>query len=433
MTFNNNFLKHLCALLFSFLFLVAAFSASADEIWVSTSNGVYKLGQSKPVFQKFFKDKSLTAFKTEILPGNRALTAWGSGRVPVAQGDVPVAILELINLTDLNDRVELVKTRGKRIRDFVVDGDKIVAVGHFNGNVHFISLDTKNNFMINLPDYGGGIAHAIEKADLDRDGKTEYYITLTSPNVAGGLGQEGKVIRIDVNWKASNATATIVVDLFETYNSYAREIAIADLNKDGVEELIIEVSPQIEVYSSDDQVYNEPMRMVSAIYKNSKYEFTTIVEANIRQGRNLSIDDVDQDGTSELYFADYYNTGIYILESASDVTKAIGENVNLIYNGLILSRVNLDNRKQVPDFSYKNLKSNQVVLSRQNKMLWAIADAMQDPESARQPDQSGQSVLSMRLLNYDIKISETGYQLVAKKTFHIQPTGFSWHVFIKAQ
>ena len=402
--------------------------AESDRLLISTSRGVYEPGKDKPVITKTFKNNFLTAFKTEVLPDGRVLVAWGIGRMSFATDQNQVAILELVNLNKLEERKELVKTSGLRIRDFVVDGENVVAGGHFNGNVHYLSLKTGKQNVIHVSSYDGAIIHAVEKADLDGDGKNEYYLTVTSPNVAGGLGQEGKIIRVDVDWETFHAESRTVVDLFEMYSSYAREIAITDLDGDGKPELVIQVSPQIEVYGEGDLSYNEPMRLISAEYtKEGKYKISPLAEANIRLGRTLSYEDIDNDKHSELYFADFYMTGIYVLEAKSEKIRASGEKVNLLESDFDLTRIQAKPGSNNNQAMFDNLKSNQLILADDKKSLWVISDSSHYPD--QQPAKN-ETVLPLRLLNYQIVIDSNGYSLKQNSSTGFVQTGFAWHIFL---
>lgn len=408
------------------ILLITPISPVSAEIWVSTSEGIFLLGQNKPSIEwKLSAKDKVTCFKTQFTENHELVSAWGSGRRFLDYEGKKIAAIDLAPSNKFTSNKHLFFGDGNRIRDFVLDGDNIVAAGHDNGDIHLYSLITGKHTSLHHSPYVNSIAHSVRKGDVDHDGKTEYYITITTANVAGGLGQEGQVIRLDVDWEKLTAKKSIVLDAYEKYGSHVKEIAVFDINGDGKQELILEVAPQIEVYGRNNIVYTEPMQFLLAEYKNNHYQFSSLAESNIRLGRTLSFADIDKDGFNELFFIDYFETGIYVLESKHDPIKAEGENVNKLDNGWSLTRI-AARSKDSEDLTFTTqLKGNHIIHLPEKNQLIASNDSARAFRT-----RSGLHVpaVPMSIHQYNIVIGQDSYYLAPGNVNRIGEVGEIWHL-----
>jgi hypothetical protein len=358
--------------------MVCCANAYAKDVTVSTSKGLYSQNSSRFWLQNRLESNAVvSAFKTIHLDGSRILVAWGVGRhtlksktkKPSSEYRKQYASVEIVNRSDVNDRTVLFTTSGTRIRDMQFHKRTVIAVGHDRADIHVYGLDNKRHKVAHLSRYDNAIAHAIELGDLDSDGIQEAYVTVTTPNVMGGLGQEGQIIRVDIDWRTLEIKQSTVLDVYAKYASHAKTLKVVDLNDDNKHELVLEIAPQIEVYSEKEYEYVEPMRFITLEKHGVRYETKLLAEANLRLGRILSYADIDRDGTNELFFVDFNNTGIYVLENSKDRKKAKGENVNIADTGWQLSRIEAKDNTGRDLLSKTKLRSNQVIYLNSSQQL----------------------------------------------------------------
>jgi hypothetical protein len=364
---------------------------------------------------------TFAAFKTLKIDNTHLATAWGSGRHTSSGTRTRNGSVELINTSKAGEKTLLFRNQGLRIRDMQIYGNILVAVGHDDADMHLYNLATKKHKMFHLSGYDDGIAHALELGDLDGDGIVESYVTYTTKNVSGGLGQEGSIVRVDIDWKTLQHKEQIVIDLYKEYISHAKEIAIFDWDDDNIDELLVEVAPQVEVYGKGNYEFAEPMRFVAIEKNDDKYVPQLIAQANVRLGRELTIADVDRDGKKEILFSDFYETGIYVLENRSESIVAAGKNVNLSNTPWALTKIDIkaDNNTKS---SFANLRSNQVIYDPNSHQL--IAAASSSP-------QNRSSSNNMALHYFAIEKTATQFWLQPLDVKPLPAAGDIWHIFIK--
>jgi hypothetical protein len=403
-----------------FIALTTCFAAAAETtLIVSTSKGVYNTSLERMWYDNPLDSHStLAAFKTLKIDNNHLVTAWGRGRhtSPKARK----GRVELINTIKPGEKTLLFQNNGLRIRDMQNYRNYLIAVGHDNADMHVYDFHTKKHIMFHLSGYDNGIAHALKLGDLDNDGIVECYVTYTTKNVTGGLGQEGSIVRVDIDWKTLKHKQQIVIDLYKDYASHAKEIAIFDWDNDNVDELIVEVAPQVEVYDAGKYEFAEPMQFIAIDKTGNRYSTHTLAQANVRLGRELTIADIDQDGKQEIVFADYYETGIYVLEAKSDGSTAAGDNVNLSDTPWRLTKISL-NEDSGTESMFPALRSNQVVYDPKSRLLIAAASSSPRNESSK----------NMALHYFTIEKSAKQFWLQPLYVKQLPTNGDIWHILIE--
>ena len=200
--------------------------------------------------------------------------------------------------------------------DFDGDGDEelviathdygVVAVGdEKDGAWTFQELDAKKDTFV----------HEIEIGDVDHDGKKEFYATPSDRNRADGTSQQGGVVRYD---RAADGTWTrsTVVSWAE---SHAKEILVADLDRDGTDELYaVREAHAVKDATGNLQIL-DPVRIVRLTPSASGWTEGTVatLASPEQQCRFLVPGDVDGDGATELVAAGY-KTGLWVLEPKGD-------------------------------------------------------------------------------------------------------------------
>jgi len=404
--------------------LSCAVLASSEDTWISTSKGVYLLGNPVPVLVRQVDKRTITAFKSVLIEDDKLLVVWGGGR------HSPGSTKKIASMTLSDIRAKktktLFKTQGPRLRDFIVTGDNIIAVGHDNADVHLYSLKTNKHTVLHIPFYENGFNHSIRSGDVDNDGVTEYYITVTTPNVAGGLGQEGKVVRLDVDWKTLKGELSTVIDVYDEYDSNVKEVAVFDIDGDSVDDLIVEVAPQIEVYGPNNIEYIEPTIFLVLHKEKEGYVSEVMAESNIRLGRILNYDDIDGDGLNELFFIDYYESGIYVLETKNDPMKAKGINVDDSDSDWALTKIEIKTAKGENAAFTGQLKSNHIIYLHDTKQLVASNNSSKDFKTKKA--NLLVPAVPMSLHYFSIVKSEDSYCLQPGKVEKVGQSGEVWQL-----
>ncbi len=138
--------------------------------------------------------------------------------------------------------------------------------------------------------------HEIEVGDLDDDGVLEVYATPSLPNKLDGTPQPGSVVRYV---PAADEGRTVVADLGD---KHAKEILVADMEGDGVDELYVSVE-------AVDQGQVEIVRYDADTPPDGG---TTIATLPDKLTRFLTVGDVDGDGTLEMVAA-ANKSGLWLL------------------------------------------------------------------------------------------------------------------------
>lgn len=210
--------------------------------------------------------------------------------------------------------------RIQRLRDFELgdldgDGDDdiviathdmgVVAVGTrgADGAWTFEELDPKPDTFV----------HEIELGDLDGDGRKEIYATPSDRNKSTGESQPGAVVRYDLSqgrWERST--------VFAWQETHAKEITVADVDGDGVDELYVVREAQV-VKDGERTRVEAPVRILRAVREGAAWKEELVAEIDDRQLRFLVPGDVDHDGRTELVAAGY-KSGLWLLEPRPDGT-----------------------------------------------------------------------------------------------------------------
>jgi hypothetical protein len=193
------------------------------------------------------------------------------------------------------------RMRDGEVADIFGDGNTAVALAtHDQGVVAVLRPDESGQCeALELDRQPGTFVHEIEIGDLDGDGTLEIYATPSAPNKLDGTPQPGKVVRYV---PAAAEGRAVVADLGERH---AKEILVADVDGDGLDELYVSVEAvsggKVEIRRYD--AGTDPT------------EGFVIAELDDTLCRFLTVGDIDGDGRLEMVAA-AYRSGLWLLRPA---------------------------------------------------------------------------------------------------------------------
>lgn len=157
------------------------------------------------------------------------------------------------------------------------------------------------------------LVHEVELGDLEGDGVPEIYVTRSPPNtLMPGLVQPGRVVRY-VGWPP---VTELVMDLAPRH---AKEILVADVDRDGRDELYAVVEALIAHEASGPRVV-EPVE-VRRITTSRPAPGDVIATFDDRLTRFLVVGEPDGDGARSLVAATF-SAGLWGLRPGSDPREA---------------------------------------------------------------------------------------------------------------
>ncbi|MDD5306810.1 MAG: VCBS repeat-containing protein [Deltaproteobacteria bacterium] len=155
--------------------------------------------------------------------------------------------------------------------------------------------------------------HEIEVGDLDGNGKLEIYATPSQPNRLSGEAQGGRVMRYAWNGKTFDKS---VVAEFAT--RHVKEILVADLDKDGRQELYASLEAEM-LGAGEAATIKEPVEILRFDDKGGKLTGVKVATLPDRFCRFLTYGDLDGDGKQELV-ASAFSSGVWVMKRKDDGT-----------------------------------------------------------------------------------------------------------------
>jgi len=194
------------------------------------------------------------------------------------------------------------RLRDAEVADVLGDGvPTLVVATHDQGVVALVRPGPSGYVATELDRQPETFVHEIEVGDLDGDGVLEVYATPSQPNVLDGSVQRGAVVRYV---PARREGRCVVAELGDRH---AKEILVADVDRDGRDELYVAVEAvsggQVEIRRYDADTPADAGRVV----------------ATLPDGlcRCLTAGDVDGDDGREIV-ASLNKGGLWLLRPAAD-------------------------------------------------------------------------------------------------------------------
>lgn len=193
------------------------------------------------------------------------------------------------------------RMRDIEVGDIYGDGSPTIAVATHDQGVVATVRPTDDGWDVQQLDrQPDTIVHEVELGDLDADGVLEIYATPSAPNKLDGTPQPGEVVRYV---PAADEGRVVVAALGD---QHAKEILVADMDQDGVDELYVAVEAvdggQVQIQRYDADTDPEAGRLVA--------------ELPDTLCRFLTAGDVDGDGTDEMIAA-AHKSGVWLLRPGS--------------------------------------------------------------------------------------------------------------------
>jgi FG-GAP-like repeat len=194
------------------------------------------------------------------------------------------------------------RLRDAEVADVLGDGIPSVIVGtHDQGVVALVRPVAGGYSVTELDRQPDTFVHEIEVGDLDGDGVLEIYATPSQPNVFDGTVQRGSVVRYV---PARHEGRRVVAELGDRH---AKEILVADVDRDGRDELYVAVEAvsggRVEIRRYDAGTPPEA-RQTIAVLPDSLC-------------RCLTVGDVDGDGRREMVAA-VRKAGLWLLHPSAE-------------------------------------------------------------------------------------------------------------------
>ena len=153
----------------------------------------------------------------------------------------------------------------------------------------------------------GMFVHEIEIGDVDGDGHNEFFTTPSKPNKSKGGPQPGKIVMY--KWNGSGFSETVIEDFQKTH---AKEILVADIDNLGRATLFSAVEAETRSDSGNTMMV-QPVRIKKYIINDNKISSQTIATINDFQCRFLTAGDVTGDGKKEI-IASAMKSGLWLLK-----------------------------------------------------------------------------------------------------------------------
>jgi len=208
------------------------------------------------------------------------------------------------------------RLRDVEIGDVTGDGKADLLIATHDQGVVAVAVQQNRGWDIQeLSREPGIFVHEIEAGDVDGDGIKEFFATPSQPNKAKGGPQPGSVVMYTWNGKGFERT---VVDRFE--KTHAKEILVASVGHQSPPRLF----SVIEAETKREQgrlVSVTPVKIKMYSFKNKKAAGRVIATLDDLQCRFLTAGDVDGDGATELVAA-AMKSGIWMIKQEGTAWKA---------------------------------------------------------------------------------------------------------------
>jgi hypothetical protein len=198
------------------------------------------------------------------------------------------------------------RMREAEIGNIFGDGKASLAVATHDKGVVAVVRPTDDGFEVEEIDSSEELpfVHEIELGDLDGDGVLEVYATPSEPNRLDGSPQKGDVVRYI---PAKDEGGVVVAALG---SRHAKEILVADLDKNGRDELYVSVEGEIEKSGATKRIKSPvEIRRYEADTPNDAGVVIGVVQDSL--SRFLTPGDIDGDGKLELVAA-AYSSGLWL-------------------------------------------------------------------------------------------------------------------------
>ncbi len=201
------------------------------------------------------------------------------------------------------------RMRDAEIADWKGDGTASIAVATHDKGVVALVHPTGDGYEVEELDEKENIfVHEIEVGDLNGDGVVEIYATPSEPNRLDGRAQKGEVVRY-----LPGGERSVVADLGERH---AKEILVADVDGDGIEELYVSVEGEVEGESGAKRIKSPvSIRRYRADTPADQGEEIAVIQDSL--SRFLTVGDIDGDGKNEMIAA-AFSSGLWLLRPGAD-------------------------------------------------------------------------------------------------------------------
>lgn len=201
------------------------------------------------------------------------------------------------------------RMRDAEIADWKGDGTASVVVATHDKGVVAVIHPTGDGFEVEqLDEKENTFVHEIEVGDLNGDGVIEIYATPSEPNRLDGRPQKGEVVRY-----LPGGERSVVADLGDRH---AKEILVADIDGDGIEELYVSVEGEIEGESGAKRI-KSPVSILRYLADTPADQGVEVAVIQDSLSRFLAVGDIDGDGKNEMIAA-AFSSGLWLLRPGDD-------------------------------------------------------------------------------------------------------------------